>query len=129
MKARSAIGLAGRDGDAVTWFEETAGVGSFVTSRAFASDTVPAVRAFLARESFENDFGKSWTLRDPRDTYRNPDAGVGERPRQPWTGLFPHEIKGATNSRDDAVALWRAGSVGGRCLGGPAGGVVAARRR
>jgi predicted AlkP superfamily pyrophosphatase or phosphodiesterase len=108
MKSRSAIGLAGRGGDAVTWFEETAGVGSFVTSRAFASETVPAVRAFLARNPFENDFGKSWTLRDQRDTYRNPDAGVGERPRQPWTGLFPHEIKGATDNRDDAVALWRA---------------------
>ena len=38
MKARSAIGLAGHGGDAVTWFEETAGVGSFVTSRAFAAD-------------------------------------------------------------------------------------------
>jgi predicted AlkP superfamily pyrophosphatase or phosphodiesterase len=108
MKARSAIGLAGHGGDAVTWFEETAGVGSFVTSRAFAADPVPAVRAFLTRDSFESDFGKFWMLRDPREAYRNPDAGVGERPRQPWTGLFPHEIRGTTGSRDDAVALWRA---------------------
>lgn len=117
MKARSAIGLAGRAGDAVTWFEETAGVGSFVTSRAFSSNPVPAVRAFLARNSFENDFGKSWTLRDPRESYRNPDAGVGERPRQPWTGLFPHVIKGTTNSRDDAVALWRASPFSDAYLG------------
>ena len=36
MKARSAIGLAGHGGDAVTWFEEGAGVGSFVTSRAYS---------------------------------------------------------------------------------------------
>lgn len=117
MKARSAIGLAGRDGDAVTWFEETAGVGSFVTSRAYSPDPVPAVRAFLARDSFENDFGKSWMLRDPRETYRNPDAGVGERPRQPWTGLFPHAIKGTTDSRDDAVALWRASPFSDAYLG------------
>ena len=48
-EARSAIALAGRAGDAVTWFEETAGVGSFVTSRAFAAEPVPAVRAFLTR--------------------------------------------------------------------------------
>jgi predicted AlkP superfamily pyrophosphatase or phosphodiesterase len=117
MKARSAIGLAGRGGEAVTWFEETAGVGSFVTSRAFSPEPVPAVRAFLTRDPFENDFGKSWTLRDPREVYRNPDAGVGERPRQPWTGLFPHEIKGATDNRDDAVALWRASPFSDAYLG------------
>jgi predicted AlkP superfamily pyrophosphatase or phosphodiesterase len=108
MKARSAIGLAGHGGDAVTWFEESAGVGSFVTSRAYAEEPVPAVKAFLGRDSFESDFGKVWALRDPREMYRNADAGIGERPRQPWTGLFPHEIKGTTNNRDDAVALWRA---------------------
>jgi predicted AlkP superfamily pyrophosphatase or phosphodiesterase len=117
MKARSAIGLAGRGGDAVTWFEETAGVGSFVTSRAFSAEPVPAVRTFLARHSFEDDFGKVWTLRDPRESYRNADAGVGERPRQPWTGLFPHEIKGATDSRDDKVALWRASPFSDAYLG------------
>ena len=107
MKARSAIGLAGHAGDAVTWFEEGAGVGAFVTARAFAPGPVAAVKAFLTRHSFEDDFGKVWTLRDSPATYRHRDAGVGERPRAPWTGLFPHEIKGATNTRDDAVALWR----------------------
>ena len=117
MKARSAIGLAGHGGDAVTWFEEAAGVGSFVTSRAFAADGVSAVRAFLARDSFENDFGKFWMLRDARETYRFADAGVGERPRQPWTGLFPHEIRGATGTRDDAVALWRASPFSDAYLG------------
>jgi predicted AlkP superfamily pyrophosphatase or phosphodiesterase len=117
MKARSAIGLAGRGGSAVTWFEETAGVGAFVTSRLYAAEPVPAVKAFLARDFFENDFGKTWTLRDPREMYRNADAGVGERPRQPWSGLFPHELKGATGSRDDAVALWRASPFSDAYLG------------
>ena len=117
MKARSAIGLAGHGGDAVTWFEEGVGVGSFVTSRAFAADQVPAVRTFLTRDSFESDFGKFWMLRDAKDTYRYPDAGIGERPRQPWTGLFPHEIRGTTGSRDDAVGLWRASPFGDAYLG------------
>ena len=117
MKARSAIGLAGHAGDAVTWFEEAVGVGAFVTSRAFSAEPVPAVRAFLTRESFEDDFGKFWTLRDARETYRNPDAGVGERPRQPWTGLFPHEIRGTTGGRDDAVALWRGSPMSDAYLG------------
>jgi predicted AlkP superfamily pyrophosphatase or phosphodiesterase len=121
MKARSAIGLAGHGGDAVTWFEEGAGIGSFVTSRAYSADGVPAVRAFLTKDSFETDFGKFWMLRDPRETYRNSDAGVGERPRQPWTGLFPHEIRGTTanqaTQRDDAVALWRASPFSDAYLG------------
>jgi len=117
MKARSAIGLAGHGGDAVTWFEEGAGVGSFVTSRAFSADQIPAVRTFLARDSFESDFGKFWMLRDAADTYRHADAGIGERPRQPWNGLFPHEIRGTTSGRDDAVALWRASPFGDAYLG------------
>ena len=117
MKARSAIGLAGHGGDAVTWFEESAGVGAFVTSRAYSPEPVASVKAFLTRDFFENDFGKVWTLRDPREMYRNADAGVGERPRQPWSGLFPHEIKGATGSRDDAVALWRASPFADAYLG------------
>lgn len=117
LKSRSAIGLVGRGGNAVTWFEETAGIGSFVTSRAYAAEPVPAVKAFLERDSFETDFGKVWGLRDPRETYRNPDAGIGERPRQPWTGLFPHTIRGTTDNRDDSVALWRASPYGDAYLG------------
>jgi predicted AlkP superfamily pyrophosphatase or phosphodiesterase len=117
LKARAAIGLSGRGGDAVIWFDESAGVGSFTTSRAFAARPVPAVRAIIASDSFETDFGKLWTLRDPHNTYRNADAGVGERPRQPWTGLFPHEIRGRTGSRDDAVALWRASPFSDAYLG------------
>ena len=124
LKSRSAIGLAGHGGDAVTWFEEGVGVGAWVTSRAYASEPVPAVKAFLDRDSFENDFGKVWTLRDPGEMYRNPDAGVGERPRQPWTGLFPHEIRGTTGNRDDAVALWRASPFGDAYLGRMAAAMV-----
>ena len=124
LKARSAIGLAGHGGNAVTWFDEAVGVGAFVTSRAFSAEPVPALKAFLERDSFESDFGKVWTLRDPRETYRNADAGIGERPRQPWSGLFPHEIKGTTDSRDDAVALWRASPFGDAYLGRMAAAMI-----
>jgi predicted AlkP superfamily pyrophosphatase or phosphodiesterase len=107
LKARSAIGLAGHGGDAVTWFEEAAGVGSFMTSTAFGARAVPAVKAFIEADSFEKEFGQMWTLRDPADDYRFPDAGVGERPRAPRIGLFPHATKGLTDSRNDAFLLWR----------------------
>ena len=107
LKARSAIGLAGHAGDAVTWFEETADVGSFMTSTAFSAQPAAAVKAFIERDSFEKDFGRVWTLRDPEDLYRSADAGVGERPRPPRIGLFPHVTKPLTDSRNDAFALWR----------------------
>ena len=107
IKSRSAIGLAGRGGDAVTWFEETAGVGSFMTSTAYANAPVRAVRSFISRNPIEREFAQPWVLRDPADRYRFPDAGIGERPRAPRTGLFPHTMRGATPNRDDAVFLWR----------------------
>jgi predicted AlkP superfamily pyrophosphatase or phosphodiesterase len=107
LKSRSAIGLAGRAGDAVTWFEETPGVGSFMTSTAFSAQPVSAVKAFLDRDSFEKDFGRVWGLRDPEDLYRSADAGIGERPRAPRIGLFPHVTKPLTDSRNDAFTLWR----------------------
>jgi predicted AlkP superfamily pyrophosphatase or phosphodiesterase len=113
LKPRGAIGLAGERGDAVTWFEETAGVMSFMTSKAFATEPVPAVKSFLERDKFDTDIGRTWTLRDPANTYRNRDAGLGERPPAPWTGLFPHDIKsaappaGAKPNPDQALGLWR----------------------
>jgi predicted AlkP superfamily pyrophosphatase or phosphodiesterase len=112
MKARGAIGLAGHGGDAITWFEETPGVGAFVTARAFAAAPVAPVKAFIDRDPYEKEFGRPWTLRDAPDAYRFADAGIGERPPAPWTGEFPHEsrIEGAPAERrnpDQEMALWR----------------------
>lgn len=90
LKARSAIALAGHGGDVVTWWDEAAG--AFVTSHAFARAPVPALKAFIDREPFEKDLGQTWTLHDPPDTYRFPDAGIGERPPSSWSALFPHRI-------------------------------------
>jgi hypothetical protein len=117
LKARSAIGLAGHGGDAVTWFEEGAGVGSFMTSTAFAAAPVPAVKAFLDRDPFEKEFGQLWTLRAPAESYRYADAGVGERPRSPRLGVFPHATKGATDNRDLAFPLWRESPLSDAYLG------------
>jgi predicted AlkP superfamily pyrophosphatase or phosphodiesterase len=91
----------------VTWFEETLGVGSFMTSTAFSARPVPAVASFVEHDPFEKDFDRVWALRDPEDQYRSPDAGIGERPRAPRIGLFPHAMKGLTDNRNDAFSLWR----------------------
>jgi predicted AlkP superfamily pyrophosphatase or phosphodiesterase len=124
LKSRSAIGLAGHAGNAVTWFEETPGVGSFMSSTAFASQAVPAVTAFIQRDPFEKEFGQQWTLREPPDQYRFPDAGVGERPRAPRIGLFPHATKGLTDSRNDAFLLWRESPFSDAYLGRMAAALV-----
>jgi predicted AlkP superfamily pyrophosphatase or phosphodiesterase len=116
IKSRSAIGLAGHGG-IVTWFEETPGVGSFMTSTAFSARPVPQMRAFLDKDPFEKEFDQVWTLRDPETQYRSADAGVGERPRAPRIGLFPHVMKGLTNNRNDAFNLWRESPFGDAYLG------------
>ena len=112
MKARGAIGLAGHGGDAITWFEETPGAGAFMSASAFTPRPVPAVTAFIDRDPYEKEFGKAWTLRDGLEAYRFADAGIGERPPAPWTGVFPHEsrIAGGSAERRNAeqeMGLWR----------------------
>ncbi len=122
MKARGAIGLAGHGGAAVTWFEETPGVGGFMTARAFAAQPVVPVKAFIERDPYEKEFGRAWTLRDAADAYRFADAGIGERPAAPWTGVFPHEprIAGSAPERwnaDNEMALWRSSPYSDAYLG------------
>ena len=104
LKPRSAIGLAGHGGT-VTWFDDPAG--AFVTSRAFAESPDAAVQAFLARDPFEADLGRTWTLQWPDTTYRFPDDAPGERPPDGWNRTFPHEITGHSAADAHAMELWR----------------------
>ena len=105
LKARSAIGLAGHGGTAVTWFDDTAG--TFVTSRAFAESPVPAVQTFIARDPFEADLGRTWTLQGPENTYRFADDVAAERPPKGWSRTFPHEVAGQSAADPKFIALWR----------------------
>jgi hypothetical protein len=110
LKARSAIGLAGRKGDAVTWFDEVAG--AFVTSQAFAPAPVPPVKAAIDARPFDKDLGAAWQLRDPETSYRNPDDGAGERPPEGWSRQFPHELKGKAGADGQFFNLWRRSPYG-----------------
>src|SRR5688572_9566079 len=105
LKSRSAVGLAGHGGDVVTWFDEVSR--SFVTSRAFSAEPVAAVRAHIARDPPEADLGKVWTQLDRDDTYRYPDAGIGERPKAGWTALFPHALVGANGADAQFFDRWQ----------------------
>jgi predicted AlkP superfamily pyrophosphatase or phosphodiesterase len=106
LKARSAIGLAGHGGDAVTWFDDASG--SWATSRAYTATLVPAVKAFIDAHPFEQDNGRVWTLSAPANTYVMRDAGVGERPPTPWSGLFPHPATGRNGVDAQFFNLWQA---------------------
>jgi predicted AlkP superfamily pyrophosphatase or phosphodiesterase len=98
LKARSAIPLAGKGGDAIVWFDNPSL--AFVTSQAFAKEPVKAVRTFVARNPPERNLGQSWTLSDREQTYRQPDLGIGERPEAGWDSLFPHALVGKTKAPD-----------------------------
>jgi predicted AlkP superfamily pyrophosphatase or phosphodiesterase len=106
LKARSAIGLAGHAGDAVIWFDDEAG--TWATSRAYAAEPVPAVKAFIDANPFEREEGRVWSLSAPASTYLMRDAGVGERPPTSWSGLFPHPATGRKGADAQFYALWQA---------------------
>jgi predicted AlkP superfamily pyrophosphatase or phosphodiesterase len=123
LKSRSAIGLAGHGGEVVTWFDE--GARSFVTSRAFAREPIANVRAFLKRDAPEADLGKAWTLRDRGETYRDPDAGIGERPKAGWTALFPHALAGANGADAQYFDRWQKSPFADAYIGRMAAAMIA----
>src|SRR5206468_2024122 len=74
LKGRSAVMLAGRGGDAVTWMDED--VNGWVTSTAFTTAPVPAVQVFIDANPIAADYGKTWTRLLPTVDYTEPDDGV-----------------------------------------------------
>jgi predicted AlkP superfamily pyrophosphatase or phosphodiesterase len=122
LKARSAIGLAGQGGTAVTWVDAAAR--GFVTSRAYASGRVREVRDFVRRNPLEADAGKLWTLRDDPSTYRYPDASLGPRPPATRTGLFPHRVVGPNKTDAPFFALWQNSPYSDAYLGRMAAGLI-----
>jgi predicted AlkP superfamily pyrophosphatase or phosphodiesterase len=122
LKARSAIGLAGHGGTAVTWIDDAAG--SFVTSKAYAAAPVPAMVDFLKRDPIDADGTKTWTLRDAPETYRYPATSVGARPQTGRTNFFPHRV-GTPNGADaQFFTLWQASPYSDAYLGRMAAAMV-----
>ena len=90
-KARAAIPLAGRLGEAY-WFNEN--TGRFVTGTHYRKEFPAWVKAFNDKKPADEYFGKSWTLLAPPAEY----AGVDDRPfESDVLGLgraFPHSLSG-----------------------------------
>jgi predicted AlkP superfamily pyrophosphatase or phosphodiesterase len=92
IKARSAIMLAGRQADAVTWLANS--LDGWQTSTAFASRPLPVVKAFLDANPIDADHGKTWMRLLPPARYDGRDDAAGEAPPAGWTTAFPHRISG-----------------------------------
>ncbi len=106
LKPRSAIMLAGRAGDAVTWL--TASLDGWETSSAFSPAPVAAVQQFVNTVPIAADYGKTWMPLLPASRYRDADAGESEEPAAGWTASFPHVLHGAGNSPDNFfLAQWQ----------------------
>ncbi len=109
LKARSAIMLAGRRGDAVTWFNETGG--TWATSTAYTDKPVAFVSEFARANPAEADCGKVWQRLLPAEQYLHADDLPGERPGRGWTATFPHPLGGECADADvtdrDFYDRWR----------------------
>jgi predicted AlkP superfamily pyrophosphatase or phosphodiesterase len=98
IKERTAVTLAGRRGDAVTWFNDQAH--SWVTSTAYANAPVPFVAQFIKAHPVEAEYGKVWTRSLPESAYLYADQAAEERPPRGWTNTFPHPLTSASGAAD-----------------------------
>jgi len=117
VKERTAVMLAGRRADAVTWVNT--GARSLATSSAYTSARVPFVQRFLEANPIERDLGKSWVRTLPADRYLFEDAGPAEKPPSFWTPTFPHQLDGDSGKPDDDFYdAWESSPFSDAYLGG-----------
>jgi predicted AlkP superfamily pyrophosphatase or phosphodiesterase len=90
MKARSALMMAGRDGDVVMWFES----GAWTWPAPAPGSLMPAVAGWLQRHPVEADRDRVWDRSLPRSRYLYDDDPSGRRPVKGWGPLLPHPLTG-----------------------------------
>lgn len=89
VKARSAIGLAGHEGDFVTWFSDRL---AWETSTAFAKAPVGWFVNYLKGNPPTRDSDKVWERTLPAERYQGDDDAPGERQLPGWSAKFPHPL-------------------------------------
>ncbi len=102
LKPRSAIGLAGRTGDAVVWFDSR---GSFATSSAYLNPSW--LDAWLKAHPIEPMVSAAWTRARPAASYIGTDDEPGARPPVGWTRTFPHTLSDAGRADAEFYDRWQ----------------------
>lgn len=91
-KPRSAMMLAGRRADVLVWFDAMAG--GWVTSTFYTPAPYPFIQQIVARDPIDRDFGRVWTRAMPESGYLYKDSPTGRTPHPGVGPLFPHPLKG-----------------------------------
>lgn len=89
LKPRSAITMAGRNPDAILWFDERSG---WATSSAFTAAPVPWIQDYISANPVSADMGKVWERMLPVSAYSGEDEVAAERTPSGWTRVFPHVL-------------------------------------
>lgn len=89
MKSRSAIGLAGHEGDFVTWFGDRA---AWETSSAFTKAPIPWFLVWSKANPVTQDADKVWDRLLPEKRYQGEDDNDWEHGAAGWTPKFPHPL-------------------------------------
>src|SRR5258708_39952475 len=94
LKARAAITMGGRLGDAVTWFD--ASVGAWTTSSAYP--VAAFVEEFAKAHPVTGDYGKTWAPMLPTSAYLYDATATGAGPPADLGAAFPHPLRGTPDS-------------------------------
>lgn len=103
VKARSAITLAGQQGDIVTWIDR----GGLTTSTAYSNAQASVIQDFVRTSPIDRELAADWVRVAAEDQYIHADDADGERPATGWTRTFPHAIASHADPSRKA-ALWQA---------------------
>ena len=115
LKARAAITMGGRLGDAVTWFDADAG--AWTTSSAYP--VVEFVEEFAKAHPAAGDYGKTWTPMLPASAYLYDRTATGAVPPAGFGAAFPHPLRGQQDSTGpDPVfySQWHTSPYADTCL-------------
>lgn len=100
LKARTAIPLGGRKADAATWFEGD----GWVTSNVYGA--MPFIEAYARAHPVKEDYGKTWTLSLPRESYLYDEKATGAVPPAGWELTFPHSLRGKSAGTEPDEAFY-----------------------
>ena len=100
LKARASITMAGHKADAVTWFDS----GGWTTSDAYGR--VRFIEEYAKAHPIKEDYGKTWALSLPENSYLYGEMAMGAVPAEGWELAFPHPLRGKAAGNEPDAAFY-----------------------